>query len=1215
MFESLKNVVFSPVVIGLLLFVVVLGFAGRSGKSGEAIKKTISSTLGTLGSMWSQILFAIPGVSGIAKSFIGRFDGAWAQSWMDRRYAARVARWSQGSAAERNLYAQEKDEASKGVGGKEFPSFEAWMEARVPYDLRILRGTWVDRLKYAEATISEKLFPSIWKKNIPDDLKRSLVSDGKLITGGPMSLIAECSITPKHLDLAAKAGATAFVVWFSLLLTVWHPGLIMAGFGSGSLASSSADVAKVAADDALISRTLSKDYWDQGAYKRAITERKAELNAPSSSEISPELVAIDLFSSLVVALAVGLLMGLSSFRGVFRAALSAIGQNIHDGTKEQIVRWKHRFEQRTMEYAAYCAQLDMAAKYDLSPLVDLGKSTGIYRFRGRLDSPYANQRMKMSLIDLKQNMLIIGGTGQGKTRTVIKPLLNQLLEIRRVQRDRAIELRKSSLARLHPDWDAGRIAREAGNMPKNQSASTMAADEFVWPWGVKPGFDEYEEINYPLDLSTYLTDGKAVFYHDMKEIAAKLRLESDLMVIGTNEDAGEVSVDLLDGIQPQLVADIIRSVARQSGGGQSSDDFWPDMAAEIIRNCAVVARAFDKTNEGVAWVREHNGERPYSLVFIYELAMDNGSLLHTILQALGRAEDDANLYPSIKEFHTTELDDACRHLQETWLPMVSTTRDGIKANIINILGGFGSNPTLRASFAGGAGKNQVSADQFWGRLCVTNVSTQDFGVSGRIINVFLKILFMTEAAKREKMTKFAKAHIEHKFFRLFPLLSEADESIEELRKKLSNTTLYTRDQIDAFTAFREAAEAADTSLSAALAGAHIELPSSEGELLLDISAKERLLDKDGAVHGELVDRARDDLEKMHEAKASFTRDHRGLARKRIFLSDSKMMDPRKLAEAIRARKERILEDIAEEFDRDGVENTISTEKEAIRAAHELYCKWRVLHTRLDGSGEGAIREQMFFIADEYQTLITVDTKEGAMSDSSFPNISRSTGTAIIAATQSYAALKQAVGEVSADNFCHQMRTKVFLQVEDPSTIEFIKKLSGKSMRSYVYDAKGFESYDAMMMMQSGVSDLAMQGVADISIMNDDPTNPALLAAGAEMALSPSSEVSANDAVHNHDKTRKVDTTFVPTLRKVRGKGGHIDSNEDQIKAAMQQATWRTEDLQHKSLSEGNQDMEVFRDDDFTTMGRNHAYMFVQRAGKSRQDFVMLDDEENRKISW
>lgn len=1155
------NIISSPIVWVVGLGLVVLAAANKQGKhdkKGGGMRQAIAGALGAVAQTWASVLFGLPVVSSIARGFVNRHDGAWIQRWMDKRFS----------------------------------------ESNDP----MLRGGDKDRFDYAQAAYPPKKFPSLWM-SAPKDLQRSLVSDGALITGDPMSTLAECSVTQKHQDYAAKAGASAFAVWFSLLILAWHPGIILGSFGSASLASASADVARVSSDPALISRTLDRDYWDQASYAKAIESRKSELEAPRSAGLSLAAIAIDLAMSLAVALSVALLMAHATFRATFRSVLAVIGKEIHDGTKEQVIRGKGRLDQRMLDYASWVEQVDFATKLDKTPTIGLGTATGIYRFRGRMDAPYQGQQMRISTMDLRQHMLIFGGTGQGKTFSFIKPVLKQLLEIRRVQRDRAIEMRSNHLAL---PWERASI------LPKSQSIATRAAGEFVWPWGIKPSFDHYEEVNYPSDVSVLLTDGKAVFYHDVKQIIAERGLHKDFMVIGVDEAAGEVSVDLLDRIEPQTVADYLKSIASQAGGG-NDNDIWPNMAAELIRCCAVVARVFDRTDEGIAWIDAHKGERPYSLVFIYDLCVDRGPLLSTVLNAIGRAEDDPNLFPQIKDLYTVELFDAVKYLQEEWLTLVQETKQGIMINIKDLLGGFSSNPKLRGSFAGASGKNQVSADEFWGKISVTNLSTGDFGISGRIINVFIKILFMAEAQRRERETKAERSSLQDKFFRMFPSLSVVDATIEELSTLLAGASenLYTPTQHADFNAYAAAAQVADDQLAEALMAAGVELPMPTGSIKGDIAAKRALfaaLDAKGL--GEAGQAAKKSAERALAALASasinFKEAHYDLAVRRVFLGDNRALDPRLFEKRIiEGDTDGIVED-ARKVDPSADHSNI------VQKAHEIYHMWRVVHTRLDGLGEGAIREQMFFFGDEYQTLITIDPKDGAPSDSSFPNVARSTGVGLIIATQTYATLKLAVGEDACKNFCGQFRTKIFLQVEEATTTEVLKDLAGKTLRSQVFDANGYESYDAMR-METGAKDVVLDGITEIAINGADPTSPMGLLAGAQMALTPSALVSANDAVTIQNRSQKLDHRFVMAERRIRTNGGGVDSNADQIVSAKQQAAWRAEDLHHKDMSEGNQEMDCFRAEDITLFGRNHACMFVMRAGKSRMDYVKLSQDSSITI--
>lgn len=252
-------------------------------------------------------------------------------------------------------------------------------------------------------------------------------------------------------------------------------------------------------------------------------------------------------------------------------------------------------------------------------------------------------------------------------------------------------------------------------------------------------------------------DRNATFYNELRGMAARLNQmaehldqESDLLVIGGDAEEGEFSVDLLDGLAPQLVADILKSVARQSGGGGNADSFWPDMASEVVRNVAVVSQPFDLTVKGLEWKKEH-GERPYSLAFIYQLAMSPDTLLEVVLKGIkDTVETD---FEVISEYVTPELFDAIKFLSDTWLPMTPATQDGIKVNISKILGPFAGDVVLRRRFASGNGASLADNPQLLAKLARTHFSVLEFGVAARLMNVFLTTLLMSAAIHRVKASK------------------------------------------------------------------------------------------------------------------------------------------------------------------------------------------------------------------------------------------------------------------------------------------------------------------------------------------------------------------------------------------------------------------------------------------------------------------------------
>jgi hypothetical protein len=950
----------------------------------------------------------------------------------------------------------------------------------------------------------------------------------------------------------------AALLWFSLLAVVWQPGLFFTSSKSARSAQAVATMQSLSDDQ--VALTLRRDYWN--AQEKAQAVQAARANAQSVYE---QTQGVGLLASLIdplrllFPLAFAALMGILAFRGSMSAALAVVGAGFHDGTKEQTVRWKFRQEQRHFEYQSYVAQVRRATGFDTTPLITLGEASGVFRFRGRLDAPYREQSMKLSLLDLHQNMLIIGGTGSGKTRLIIKPLIKQLLQIRLHEMQRAKDLR------VKHQLDA--------QLPTTRAHTQKLHGEFEYPFGVPPTFTQkadgswtVEIIDYPLELSMYVTDGKAVLYQDVEQLALKNGQFNDLMVVGPGD--GEYSVDLLDGQEPQLVSDTIKSVARQSGGGSGKEDIWPDMAAEVIRNCAVVARVFDLTPEGLQWAQLHR-ERPYSLVFIYQLAMDHGPLVQRVLEAILRTLENSALSNNIRPYATTELQDAMLYLSKTWIPMVAATRDGIKINITNVMGGFASNVTLRRSFSSGAGEHLVSVDQFWGRLVVTNISTLDYGVAGRIINVFLKTLFMTEAVKRQKRNTDALNRMEKQFFERYPELSVFEKPLETLLTLRAQMPESAQKLLDDW---NEAATQAHQNLFA-LAQAQ-GVPAFEGTGVMDhLDYLFEQLQKQGvdiSVQRPLLDLVERSEGQFKAAFPELVKEHKLLSEYRDGLNDQQQVQ---------------------------MDATLMTKLAKDREGLELYVQWRILSTKIDR------REKMYFVADEYQTLITVDTKEGAQSDSSFWNVSRSSGVAGIIATQSYATLKQAIGEAS-DNFSQQMRSKIFLPVEDPSTFEFIKKLAGKTMRSYTYENQEYESYDAML-FETKARDPFMHRAQEVAVALADPASPQALQAAASGVFQLEHTISANDAIVNVDKSRKVDTRFYLENRTVTSQLAGTGSNIDQMKGSAQAATWRAEDKRKSQLSEGNQEQDVFREDDFLEFGQNHAYAYIQRAGKSRQDIIRL----------
>ncbi|MFB0827771.1 TraM recognition domain-containing protein, partial [Chromobacterium violaceum] len=410
-------------------------------------------------------------------------------------------------------------------------------------------------------------------------------------------------------------------------------------------------------------------------------------------------------------------------------------------------------------------------------------------------------------------------------------------------------------------------------------------------------------------------------------------------------------------------------------------------------HCATLARAWECTDDGLALI-EKTGERIYSLVMIYQLTADinlQGRAAKAILDAI----NDPAQWPYIAEYAGVDLMDSIKYLRGEWLDTATdakATQLGVSLNITRALSPFASNLELRNAFASGRGQRQMKVADAWGAICLVNVSSLEYGVAGRIVNVMLKTLLYTEARRRE----------------------------------MANPTI-------------------------------------------------------------------------------------------------------------------------------------------------------------------GLSEKLLFAADEFQDLISADV--AGMSDSNFWNVARSTGTIGFISTQGMASLEQAIGRTPAENFALQMRSKIVLRVEDPATMEYAKKLAGKTLRSYTFESDRYESFEGLVREQG--SNPLESGPARIVEL---PSNyVGALAAGWFQVHKSSLPISFDTWRAAVD----VDERFIPT-------GSLTEpASEEAVLAARQAAFWRQEDKSLAYMSDGNHEADVLRDDDMIGMGRAHAYAYIQRAGATHQDIIEI----------
>lgn len=259
---------------------------------------------------------------------------------------------------------------------------------------------------------------------------------------------------------------------------------------------------------------------------------------------------------------------------------------------------------------------------------------------------------------------------------------------------------------------------------------------------------------------------------------------------------------------------------------------------------------------------------------------------------------------------------------------------------------------------------------------------------------------------------------------------------------------------------------------------------------------------------------------------------------------------------------------------------------AILLKTALYREARLREAALKASGSKPQDKPCLVMMDEVQEIVTVDSSSG-LSDATFWNVARSTGLAGVFATQTVAALTQAMGKDAAENFLQQARSKVFLRSEDRETVGYACWCAGEYERNRVFDDGQWESLDQRQLVE---------GWTPFDEI-DDAESPALVtqasfffkAAGQLFADAPIGRATAR-------RTYEADTRFVPK-----------DGDAAQL-SAMQQATWRAESQERSYRTEGNSIAPAMTPADFIAMGRWHAYAHIQRAGVARQDIVELRHE-------
>lgn len=239
--------------------------------------------------------------------------------------------------------------------------------------------------------------------------------------------------------------------------------------------------------------------------------------------------------------------------------------------------------------------------------------------------------------------------------------------------------------------------------------------------------------------------------------------------------------------------------------------------------------------------------------------------------------------------------------------------------------------------------------------------------------------------------------------------------------------------------------------------------------------------------------------------------------------------------------------------------------------------------RLLTDPEGCRNTSCALVADEFQMLATV----GPDTDTTFWNIARETGVFMIAATQSVAALHQAIGHHATSNLMNLLRSKVILKTEERETLEYAKALAGEVARGWEYESDFY----------------ATQAVRRLEF-NDD--RAPRIEVGDIHGLVPQTFTASTDQYQPYDASH-IASMWERASHQVGGggAGGSVDIGDGGASQNAQQMAMREEDQNRQSFI-GSLQMRPKIDTDELLVGSGMAFAIIQRAGGDRMDVIDLE---------
>lgn len=528
----------------------------------------------------------------------------------------------------------------------------------------LLRG---DLLAYAEEEYPRKKYPTAWE-DIPDDIRHELVWDGRLLNGRRVAELAKAEITDEVVGEAlARSGVHALALTLTVTAVTMY--IIAANHGGG--------IASILGGHT----SFPQWAWNSGAM------------LPVASWVL--LTVLErLLTVIQLSIATGILFlafplfWFFAFGRAMNTAWESASSQYRVATRDSEVFWKSNILARRNQYKAYCREVENAChRLKDQPIIPVGEATGLIRGRGDMEAPDRGTIVSYDGESIRQHSLILGGTGSGKTRLVIRPLFKRLMNA-------------------------------------------------AWGEGHK--------------LGAYITDGKGTLWKDLEPVVAHRKEDIRILGTAEGQSgldlcqgmtpleisttfkavAGQINGETKDSFWPESASLLLMHSATLARALQQDDDLcktWRRKRgcnpysligiAQIASNENLLNECFDAFSEMASRLDEEEV---------------NGVVIDPDLISIMIAAGKSNEW-----------------LNGTHKKQGDTTKGSIVANVSSVLGKLSGAPEITTRFCSGAYENMVDVDHaLKGGILFIAIGETEHGMAGKVVNCWLKTRLYILAKRR-----------------------------------------------------------------------------------------------------------------------------------------------------------------------------------------------------------------------------------------------------------------------------------------------------------------------------------------------------------------------------------------------------------------------------------------------------------------------------------